>query len=63
MGGKCVPGCVVYQGAVTRKDTGQTDFYTGLSEPSWKLRYANHKQNFKVDNQKNLTATKILATL
>ena len=63
MGGKCVPGCVVYQGAVTRKDTGQTDFYTGLSEPSWKLRYANHKQNFKVDNQKIFTATKILATL
>jgi hypothetical protein len=57
MGGKCVPGCVVYQGAVTRKDTGQTDYYTGLSEPSWKLRYANHKQNFKVDNQQNRTAT------
>ena len=31
MGGKCVPGCVVYQGAVTRKDTGKTDYYTGLS--------------------------------
>ena len=37
MGGNCVPGCVVYQGAVTRKDTGKTDFYTGLSELSWKL--------------------------
>ena len=57
MGGKCVPGCVVYQGAVTRKDTGKTDYYTGLSEPSWKLRYANHKQNFKTDNQQNRTAT------
>ena len=57
MGGKCVPGNVIYQGAVTRKDTGNTDFYTGLSEPSWKLRYGNHKQNFKVDTQKNRTAT------
>ena len=57
MGGKCVPGNVVYQGAVTRKDTGHTDYYTGLSQPSWKLRYANHKQNFKTDNQFNRTAT------
>ena len=57
MGGKCVPGCVVYQGAVTRKDTGKTDFYTGLSEPSWKLRYNNHKANFKNDTQQNRTAT------
>ena len=36
MGGKCVPGNVIYQGAVTRHDTGYTDYYTGLSEPSWK---------------------------
>ena len=34
---KCVPGNVIYQGAVTRKDTGETNLYTGLSEPSWKL--------------------------
>ena len=40
-GGKCVKGNVVYQGAVTRQDTGQTDFYTGVSESSWKLRYNN----------------------
>ena len=38
-------------------NTGKTDYYTGLSEPSWKLRYANHKQNFKTDNQQNRTAT------
>ena len=57
MGGKCVPGNVIYQGAVTRKYTGNKDLYTGLSEPSWKLRYGNHKQNFKVDTQKNRTAT------
>ena len=57
MGGKCVQGCVVYQGAVTRHDTGQVDFYTGLSEPSWKLRWGNHKANFKTDTQANRTAT------
>ena len=57
MGGKCVEGNVVYQGAVTRKDTGQTDYYTGVSEPSWKLRWGNHKQNFKTDTKANRTAT------
>ena len=57
MGGKCVEGNVVYQGAVTRHDTGHTDFYTGLSEPSWKLRYGNHKQNFKNNTRANRTAT------
>ena len=57
MGGKCVQGNVIYQGAVTRKDTGETNFYTGHTEPSWKLRYGNHKQNFKVDTPSNRTAT------
>ena len=57
MGGKCVPGSVIYQGAVTRHDTGETDYYTGLSEPSWKLRWGNHKQNFKTDTKSNRTAT------
>ena len=57
MNGKCVPVCVIYQGAVTRHDTGVTDYYTGLSEPSWKLRWGNHKQNFKTDTKSNRTAT------
>ena len=57
MGGKCVEGSVVYEGAVTRLDTGQTEFYTGLSEPSWKLRWNNHKANFKTDTNANRTAT------
>ena len=57
VGGKCVPGNVVYEGAVTRLDTGTTDFYTGLSEPSWKLRWNNHKANFKTDSKANRTAT------
>ena len=57
MGGKCVPGNVIYEGAVTRHDTGKTEYYTGLSEPSWKLRWNNHKTNFKNDTKANRTAT------
>ena len=57
MGGKCVPGNVVYQGTVTRHDTGTLDHYTGLSEPSWKLRWNNHKASFKTDTKHNRTTT------
>ena len=57
MGGKCVQENVIYKGAVTRQDTGETEFYTGLSEPSWKLRWNNHKANFKTDTKANRTAT------
>ena len=52
-----MPGNVVYQGSVTRHDTGQTDHYTGLSLPSWKARWGNHKANFKHDTVQNRTAT------
>ena len=44
MGGECGPGNLIYQGAVTRKDINHTDYDTGLSEPSWKLRYNNHNK-------------------
>ena len=47
MGGKCVPGNVIYEGAVTRLDNGKTEYYTGLSEPSWKIRWAITKQILK----------------
>ena len=57
MAGKCVEGNVVYQGDVTRQDTGHTDYYTDLSEPSWKLRLGNHKQNLKNDTKANRAAT------
>ena len=33
------------------------DSYNRLSELSWKLRYGNHKANFKTDTQQNGTAT------
>ena len=53
----CLKGNLVYQGGVTRLDTGHTDFYIGVSEPSWKLRYGKHKQKFKNDKRANRTAT------
>ena len=37
-------------------DTGDTDFYTGLREPSWKSQWANHKENLKLTQKSNSTA-------
>ena len=54
-GGKCVPGNVVYRGNVTRLDTGHLDTYTGLSEPSFKDRWGNHKASFKDENRRSET--------
>ena len=54
-GGKCVPGNVVYQGNVTRLDTGHVDTYTGLSEPSFKLRWGNHKASLTHESQRTDT--------
>ena len=54
-GGKCVPGNVIYQGDVTRLDTGQTDTYTGLSEPSFKERWGNHKASLTHESQRTDT--------
>ena len=59
MGGKCKPGNVIYRGSVVRADTGHTDTYTGLTEKSWKLRWGNHKQNFKNPSQQHRTATSL----
>ena len=52
MGGFCKPGNVIYQASVKREDTGQSEFYTGLSEPSWKERWANHKSSLKHKKQR-----------
>ena len=59
MGGKCVPGNVIYQGSVIRHDTGHIDTYTGLTEKSFKERWGNHKQNFKNPAMKHRTATSL----
>ena len=54
-GGKCVPSNVVYQGNVTRLDTGKTDTYTGLSETSFKIRWGNHKASINHEDQRTYT--------
>jgi hypothetical protein len=41
--GECVRGKVVYHAAVKDKN-GSTAEYVGCTEPSFKLRYANHKK-------------------
>ena len=45
---------MIYEGAVTRQDTGHTEYYKG---PSWKLQWNNYKTNFKVDTNANQTIT------
>ena len=55
MGGKCKPGNVIYQGSVKREDTGNIEYYTGLSEPSWKERWGYHKSNITHSSQRHAT--------
>ena len=57
MGGKCVEGNVVYHGTMTRLNIRHKEFYTGVSEPSWKFRYGHHKLNFQNDTRANRATT------
>ena len=41
------PSGIIYQATVTRADTQQQETYIGLSEPTFKLRFANHISSFK----------------
>ena len=50
----CLLKCNI-PGTVRREDTDQAETYTGLSEPSWKIRWGNHKQNFNNTSQRNAT--------
>ena len=52
--GECVRGKVVYHAAVKDKN-GSTAEYVGCTEPSFKLRYANHKKSFNLSAYKNET--------
>ena len=53
--GKCLQEGVVYQATVKRED-GITDTYIGLTATSFKVRWTNHKSNFRTRNPKNKTA-------
>ena len=52
--GKCLQSGVIYQATVTREDD-RVDTYIGLSEPSFKDRFRNHKSSFKTRNPKSAT--------
>ena len=54
---KCQESGIVYQATVKEKGNGNTETYVGLTETSFKLRYANHKQTF--ENQKLQTKTEL----
>ena len=52
---QCKTKGVVYQATVTIEGTNQTATYVGMTETSFKERYANHKQSFKQEKYKNQT--------
>ena len=52
---QCTTSGIVYQATVTVKGTNQTATYVGMTETSFKLRYANHKQSFKQERYRTQT--------
>ena len=52
MSGDCLKSSVVYQATVTTEDSRPTQTYVGLTETSFKARFANHKSSF---NDKRLS--------
>ena len=52
--GKCLEKSLVYQASVNVHNQ-PTATYIGLTETSFKTRYANHKQSFSNENLKNAT--------
>ena len=54
MSGDCLKSSVVYQATVTTEDSRPTQTYVGLTETSFKARFANHKSSFN-DPSKRLS--------
>lgn len=50
--GKCLTPSVIYQATVTSADNTSTNTYVGLTEGTFKTRYANHKSSFKHSNKR-----------
>ena len=53
MAGNCLKSSVIYQ-ATMRKDSRPVQTYVGLTETSFKTRFANHKSSFN-DPSKRLS--------
>eukprot|EP00745_Piridium_sociabile_P013986 TRINITY_DN2060_c0_g1_i4.p1 TRINITY_DN2060_c0_g1~~TRINITY_DN2060_c0_g1_i4.p1 ORF type:complete len:436 (-),score=96.63 TRINITY_DN2060_c0_g1_i4:282-1589(-) len=51
----CQTQNIVYQATVTEKITQKAETYIGLTETTFKTRYANHKQSFKQERYKYQT--------
>ena len=54
MTGDCLKSSVLYQATVTTEDSRPTQTYVGLTETSFKARFANHKSSFN-DPSKRLS--------
>ena len=52
MDGNFLKSTVVYQATVTVEDNRPAETYVGLSENSFKNRYANHKSSFRDPNKR-----------
>ena len=53
--GNCLQSSVIYQAAVTRKDTNATETYIGLTGNDFKTRYRNHIASFRHAKHRNST--------
>ena len=52
MEGNCLKESVIYQATVTTEDNNPPQTYVGLTENSFKTRYANHKTSFCNSNKR-----------
>ena len=50
--GNCLTSSVVYQATVTTDDNMPAQTYVGLTESSFKIRFANHKSSFNNPNKR-----------
>ena len=56
LNGKCLTKNIVYEATVTSNEpTYKEKKYIGISEPTFKKRYANHKKSFNINKYKNET--------
>ena len=53
---KCQTSSVIYQATVTMEDNNSSETYIGLTENSFKSRYAGHLTTFKYESKRNATA-------
>lgn len=55
MTGNCLKSSVVYQATVTTEDSRPAQTYVGLTETSFKARFANHKSSFSDPSKRHCT--------